>query len=118
MIKFYNRLRICKLLSFINCYNSEYKILKRIEDNNIQKLRKLRENDYNTVRLSIIEKLSRDGAIEIVIDQHLSKKTYKKLSNLPLSDYKLAMTRIEELINIAQNVNNQSNKISDNIPGL
>lgn len=117
--KFLLRRKLLKLIQFIPRFGLELKYLNEIYSSiNKEKINNLHDNEENTIRLSIIEKLSRDAAIEILINGTYKKKTYKKLSNLPLSDFKLSLTRIEELIGIAKNVTNQSNKISDDIAGL
>lgn len=119
LLKFYRRLELCKLLSFIPRYSDEYKILIKIRSQqNQEKIERLYKNEEKAVREAIIENLSRKAATELIIDNRWSKKTYNKISNLPLSDFKIALTRIEELIENAKNVTNQSNKISDDIAGL
>lgn len=119
LLKFYRRLELCKLLSFIPRYSDEYKILIKIRSQqNQEKIERLYNNEEKAVREAIIENLSRKAATELIIDNRWSKKTYNKISNLPLSDFKIALTRIEELIENAKNVTNQSNKISDDIAGL
>lgn len=117
--KFLLRIKILRFISFLPKYNLELNYLNQIySEIDKEKIKKLLQNDDNTTRLLIIEKLSRDAATEIIIKGTYSKKTYRKLSNLPLNDFKLSLTRIEELLNMAKNVTNQSNKISEDIPGI
>jgi hypothetical protein len=67
--------------------------------------------------MSIIEKFSRIGALDIAIHGVYTRDTYRVISNLPKDDYKLVLKRVEELVKIAQNTTIQSDNISDNIPG-
>lgn len=83
-----------------------------------QRLDNLLSNDENTIRLCFIEKWARIAAMDVLIHKSFGRQTYEVISNLPLSDYKLLLKRVEELVEIAQKVANQSNKISDNTPGL
>ena len=119
-IKFYNRFKFLKYFRwFSKSYKNEYEILKIIYNTLDENLVKgLLNADEYTVRICFIEKWARIAATDILINKNYSRKTYDVISNLPLLDYKLILKRVEELIDTAQKVATQSNKISDNTPGL
>ncbi len=119
LIKFLKRFWYLKIFSlFLSSYRREFKILKEIlniHDKN--KIQGLLNNDEEIVRLSLIEKWARIGAIEILIDGKFSKKTYKTITNLPSSDFKLLLKRVQELIDLSQDVFIQDESTTSQIPG-
>lgn len=119
-----------KLVEFIDEYNElkeskgKYrKELFRIMDDilksyNKENLKKLLNNDYEYSRWATIEKYSRIASSEIVLDGKYSKKTFKIISNLPLSDYKLVIKRTKELVKILQEVTTETEQDTSKIPGV
>jgi len=119
-----------KLVKFIDEYNElkeskgKYrKELFRIMDDilkshNKENLKKLLNNDYEYSRWATIEKYSRIASSEIVLDGKYSKKTFKIISNLPLSDYKLVIKRTKELVKILQEVTTETEQDTSKIPGV
>lgn len=102
-----------KLLKFVKKYkfyksqpqNNELKEVLRIMDEIIkshgpEKLEKLLNNDLDYARWATIEKLSQKASIEIILNGKYSQKTFYKISNLPVIDFKLIMKRTQELIKI------------------
>jgi hypothetical protein len=106
----YNKKKLSKFVKKYKFYksqpqNNELKEVLRIMDEIIkshgsEKLEKLLNNDLDYARWSTIEKLSQKASIEIILDGKYSKKTFYKISNLPVIDFKLIMKRTQELIKI------------------
>ena len=120
-----------KLIKFIDRYNElnssrkneyrkeEIRIMDKIlKEHDIKNLEKLLNNDYEYSRWATIEKYSRIASSEILLDGKYSKKTFKVISNLPLSDYKLVMRRTKELVKILQEVTTESEQDTSKIPGV
>ena len=119
LIKFIKRLKLLRFLSFFSkSKRDEYEIYKSIlESYNPQKLKGLLMNDENISRLSLIEKWSRIGAIEIVVGGTFSKNTYETVSNLPISDYQQFTKRVQELIALSNNFTSQDYNSKTELPG-
>ena len=81
------------------------------------KLEKLHNGDEETVRMSIIEKYSRIGSVELLINGVYTKETYTTITNLPIEDFQLVTKRVQELIKIAQSVTTQDDTVSESTPG-
>lgn len=120
-----------KLIEFIERYNKltetskkkyhkeELRIMDEIlKEHDTKNLKKLLNNDYEYSRWATIEKYSRIASSEILLDGKYSKKTFKVISNLPLSDYKLVMRRTKELVKILQEVTTESEQDTSKIPGV
>ena len=120
-----------KMIKFIDRYNElnssrknesrkeEIRIMdKIIESHDRDNLNKLLNNDLEYSRWATIEKYSRIASIEILLDGKYSKKTFKIISNLPLSDYKLVIKRTKELVKILQEVTTESEQDTSKIPGV
>lgn len=119
-----------KLVKFIDEYNelkeSKGKYRKELflimddilKSHNKENLKKLLNNDYEYSRWATIEKYSRIASSEIVLDGKYSKKTFKIISNLPLSDYKLVIKRTKELVKILQEVTTETEQDTSKIPGV
>jgi len=118
LITFIKRLKWVKFWSFIPKYRNEYKILLEVY-NSYDKavLEGLLNNDENIIRMALIEKFARIGALDIAIHGVYTRDTYKIISNLPTSDYRLVLRRVEELVRIAQTTTHQSDNSTSNIPG-
>jgi hypothetical protein len=119
LIKFVKRINLLKITSiFIKSHREELKILQEIYYSyNEHKLRGLLQNDSQISRLSLIEKWSRIGAVDILLTGVFSRNTYTVLINLPNKDYQLAMKRVEELVKLGKEMSYQTENITDNIPG-
>jgi hypothetical protein len=118
LIMFIKRLKWVKFWSFIPRYKREYEILIEVYnsyDNAI--LEGLLNNDENIIRMALIEKFARIGALDIAIHGVYTRDTFKIISNLPTSDYRLVIRRVEELVRIAQTTTHQSDNLSSNLPG-
>lgn len=76
--------------------------------NNLEYLKKLADGDYETCRSALREKFARQAAAEMCVDGKYKVKTFQKISSLPLADYKLIVKRVQELVNIANDVTNQA----------
>lgn len=120
LIKFIKRINFLRLTSiFIKSHREELKILHEIYNSyDIKKLKGLLENDPQISRISLIEKWSRIGAIDILLTGVFSRNTYTTLINLPTKDYQLAMKRVEELVKLGRETTYQTEQVSDNLPGL
>lgn len=116
--KFIKRYNIVLLLSrFFKKYKREISILNKIIDHyGRSRILNLSNNDNHSSRLSHIERLSRNGSIEILTMGVFKPETYYQISNLPKTDYDLVSKRIQELIRIGQRVTIQNETISENIP--
>jgi hypothetical protein len=119
LISFVKRMNFLKFTSiFIKSHKEELKILKQIYSSyNESKLLGLLNNDPQISKGALIEKWSRIGAIDILLNGVFSRTTYTVLVNLPPKDYQLAMKRVEELVKIGKEMTYQSDNITDNIPG-
>mgnify|MGYP003332167247 CR=1 FL=1 len=118
LVKLVKRINTLYFLRFIPKYREEYQILKDVYksyDKTI--LEGLLNNDEHIVRMAIIEKYARIGALDISIHGQYTRDTYRVISNLPLKDYKLVLKRVEELVNIARTTTHQSDSTESNIPG-
>ena len=81
------------------------------------KIFNLLNNDETTSILSHIERLSRNGSIEILTSGTYNTDTYKQISNLPKSDFDLVARRVQELIKIGQSIYVQNDGLGENLPG-
>lgn len=119
-----------KLVLFLEEYN-KYKSSRKkqskevfrimtdiLESHNQENLKKLLNNDYEYSRWATIEKYSRSAATEVVLNGKYSKKTFRVISNLPLSDYKLVIKRTKELVKNLQEVTSESEQNMSKIPGV
>ena len=88
-----------------------------MESYDSEKIIGLLENNENISRLCLIEKWSRIGAIEIVVNGTFSKKTYETVSNLPISDYQQFTKRVQELIALSNNFTTQDYNTKTELPG-
>lgn len=120
LIQLIKRIKKLKFLSFFSKHaKEEYKLLVELYQSLNQNLvRGILDNDENISRISIIEKWARIGAIEIVTIGTFSKETYSIISHLPIKDYQLFSKRIQELIQLAKNLTNQEDVVSNSTPGL
>lgn len=119
-----------KLIDFINTYND---LIKNDPINSVElisamdsvinsyhkpSLEKLLNNDEEYSRWALIEKLARTASIEIILDQKYSKETFLKISNLPISDYKLVVSRTKELVKLINDITIEAEADISKIPGV
>jgi hypothetical protein len=89
-----------------------------LEENNIEHLYLLLVNDNNTSRFALIEKWARIGAMEILIDGKYSIPTLDKITQFPLADYQLTVKRIQELVNVIQDITTQASSMAEGVAGI
>lgn len=119
LIKFIERYDELKSSSKKKYHKKELHIMDEIlKEHDTKNLEKLLNNDYEYSRWATIERYSRIASSEILLDGKYSKKTFKVISNLPLSDYKLVMRRTKELVKILQEVTTESEQDTSKIPGV
>jgi hypothetical protein len=117
-----------KLIDFLTRYESltdspEDREELQIMDNILKKhstedLNKLLNNDYEYSRWAMIEKLARISSTEILLDHKYSKETFTKISNLPISDYKLVLRRSKELVKLITDLTSEAEADTSKIPGV
>ena len=112
-------LKVYRILSiFSSKFKDQYRKLKVIHGMyDMVKLEKLHNGDEETIRMSIIEKYSRIGSVELLINGVYTKETYTTITNLPIEDFQLVTKRVQELIKIAQSVTTQDDTVSESTPG-
>tara|TARA_B110000444_G_scaffold260969_1_gene310225 strand:- start:236 stop:661 length:426 start_codon:yes stop_codon:yes gene_type:complete len=117
--RFNVNLKVYRFLSiFSSKFKDQYRKLKVIHGMYDKvKLEKLHNGDEETIRMSIIEKYSRIGSVELLINGVYTKETYTTITNLPIEDFQLVTKRVQELIKIAQSVTTQDDTVSESTPG-
>jgi hypothetical protein len=117
--RFILNLKVYRFLSiFSSKFKDQYRKLKVIRGMyDMVKLEKLHNGDEETIRMSIIEKYSRIGSVELLINGVYTKETYTTITNLPIEDFQLVTKRVQELIKIAQSVTTQDDTVSESTPG-
>ena len=117
--RFILNLKVYRFLSiFSSKFKDQYRKLKVIHGMYDKvKLEKLHNGDEETIRMSIIEKYSRIGSVELLINGVYTKETYTTITNLPIEDFQLVTKRVQELIKIAQSVTTQDDTVSESTPG-
>jgi hypothetical protein len=119
LIRFINRYKWLKLLSFLPLYREEYKFMYEIlHTYNTEKLQLLLNNDEHTSRMCLIEKYARQSSIELLLTNLYSKQTFETISNLPINDFKLVVKRTMELIKLGRDVTTQNDNITNDVPGI
>lgn len=118
LVKFVNRINLLKFTSlFYKPHREELELLNKIYNlYDSEVLNGLLNNDEKVARSAYIEKWARIAAIDILLNTTYSRQTYTSIINLPRHDYQLIMKRIEELVDVAQNLTHHSNKITNDIP--
>jgi hypothetical protein len=89
-----------------------------LEENSIDNLYLLLTNDERASRFSLIEKWARAGAMEILIENKYSIETLNTITQFPLADYQLTVKRIQELVNVIQDITTQSSSMASGVAGL
>jgi len=112
--KFFDRR---KLLQRTDPDSLELKNLDKVlEDHGEDYLRKFHQGDEEISRLALIEKWSREGAIDILYQDRYSKQTLQNLLNLPVKDYQIVMKRVEEIVTSARSISIQDDNVGNVIP--
>jgi hypothetical protein len=119
-----------KLIAFIQHYqylkdnhkdlfcSEELEIMNEIlSTHNISNLEKLLNNDKDYSRWATIERWARIAAVEILLTQKYSTKTFTTISNLPVTDYKLVILRCKELVNTLTDITAEAEANTSKIPG-
>jgi hypothetical protein len=89
-----------------------------LEENDVEHLHLLLVNDETTARFALIEKWARTGAMEILIKGKYSIDTLNTITQFPLADYQLTVKRIQELVNIIQDITTQSTSMASGVAGI
>jgi hypothetical protein len=114
-VRKYNR--VLFLSKVFKYYKKELSLLNEVL-NHYGRVRifNLVHNDEYSSKIAHIERLSRQGSIEILTSGTYKPDTYRQISNLPKSDYDLVTKRVQELIKIGQSVYVQDDTIGDQTP--
>jgi hypothetical protein len=119
LVKFVDRYKELSSSRKNDIRKEELRIMDEIlKSHNQENLQKLLNNDLEYSRWATIEKYSRIAAVDVVLDGKYSKKTFKIISNLPLTDYKLVIKRTKELVKIIQEVTTETEQDTSKIPGV
>jgi hypothetical protein len=119
LINFFDRYQQLKFIPKTNDSQEELRVMEEIlKTHNFENLQKLLQNDADYCRWATIEKLSRKGALEILLDGKYSKETFNIISNLPTFDFKLIMKRAKELITTINEMVNDSDIDMSKTPGV
>jgi hypothetical protein len=119
LINFFDRYQQLKFIPKTNDSQEELRIMEEIlKSHNFENLQKLLQNDTEYCRWATIEKFSRKGAIEILLEGKYSKETFNIISNLPTVDFKLIMKRAKELITTINETVNDSEMDMSKTPGV
>jgi len=89
-----------------------------LEENGIDNLYLLLTNDEKSSRFALIEKWARTGAMEILIEGKYSIETLDAITQFPLADYQLTVKRIQELVNVIQDITSQSTSMTSGMAGI
>ena len=84
----------------------------------LENLNSLLNNDPEYSRWSTIEMISKKASLELMIDCRYSKKTFFKMSHLPIVDFKLTLKRIQELVRNIDKLVKDTDLGNTNIPGV
>jgi hypothetical protein len=87
-------------------------------EQNLDHLFLLLVNDEKTSRFALIEKWARVGAMEILINGKYSIETLNIITQFPLGDYQLTVKRIQELVNIIQDITTQASSMASGVAGV
>jgi len=119
LINFFDRYQQLKFIPKTNDSQEELRVMEEIlKTHNFENLQKLLQNDADYCRWATIEKLSRQGALEVLLDGKYSKETFNIISNLPTFDFKLIMKRAKELITTINEMVNDSDIDMSKTPGV
>lgn len=83
-----------------------------------QHLLNLLNNDPQTTRFAMIEKWSRQAAMEILIFDKYSIETLNTVTQFPLADYQLFVKRVLEITTLIQDITTQSSSLAAGVAGV
>jgi hypothetical protein len=89
-----------------------------LNESDLEHLHLLLINDEKTSRFALIEKWARVGAIEVLIDGKYSIGTLNTITQFPLADYQLTVKRIQELVNVIQDITSQTTSMASGVAGI
>jgi hypothetical protein len=89
-----------------------------LQESDLEHLYLLLINDEKTSRFALIEKWARVGAMEMLIEGKYSIETLNTITQFPLADYQLTVKRIQELVNIIQDITTQSTSMASGVAGV
>jgi hypothetical protein len=89
-----------------------------LQENDPDHLYLLLINDEEASRFALIEKWARVGAMEILIKSKYTVDTLNTITQFPLADYQLTVKRIQELVNIIQDITAQSTSMASGVAGV
>jgi hypothetical protein len=89
-----------------------------LKEHDLDHLFLLLVNDEKTSRFALIERWARIGAMEILIEGKYSINTLDTITQLPLADYQLTVKRIQELVNIIQDITTQASTLASGVAGI
>jgi hypothetical protein len=89
-----------------------------LNESDLEHLHLLLINDEKTSRFALIEKWARVGAMEVLIDGKYSIGTLNTITQFPLADYQLTVKRIQELVNVIQDITSQTTSMASGVAGI
>ena len=78
----------------------------------------LLNNEPNTARFAMIEKWSRQAAMEILIFDKYSIETLNTVTQFPLADYQLFVKRVQEITTMIREITSQALSLASGVAGL
>lgn len=85
---------------------------------NPQHLLNLLNGETQTTRFALIEKWSRQGAMEILIFDKYSIETLNTVTQFPLADYQLFVKRVQEIVTMIREITSQAATLASGVAGL
>lgn len=85
---------------------------------NPQHLLNLLNGETQTTRFALIEKWSRQGAMEILIFDKYSIETLNTVTQFPLADYQLFVKRVQEIVTMIREITTQAATLASGVAGL
>ena len=85
---------------------------------NPQHLLNLLNGETQTTRFALIEKWSRQGAMEILIFDKYSIETLNTVTQFPLADYQLFVKRVQEIVTMIREITSQAATLAYGVAGL
>jgi hypothetical protein len=85
---------------------------------NPQHLLNLLNGETQTTRFALIEKWSRQGAMEILIFDKYSIDTLNTVTQFPLADYQLFVKRVQEIVTMIREITSQAATLASGVAGL
>lgn len=89
-----------------------------LAEHDFEHLLNLLNNEPQTSRFSLIEKLARQAAMEILIFDKYSIDTLNTITQLPLADYQFVVKRVYEISTLIRDITTQSTNLAAGIAGL